>query len=101
MAAHAMVDVLRLADVDNVGVALRALAAGETIAVGDARVTVTSAIPSGHKLALRDIAAGDSILKYGQVMGRATFAIACGGHVHVHNVEGLRGRGDLAPAEAE
>jgi altronate dehydratase small subunit len=36
------------------------------------------------------------IHKYGQMIGRASAAIAAGEHVHVHNVEGVRGRGDLA-----
>ncbi len=98
MPEHATPDLLRLADVDNVAVALRALDEGETVAAGDVRVTVQAPIPAGHKLALCEIAAGDAILKYGQVMGRATARIGAGEHVHVHNVEGLRGRGDLAPA---
>ncbi len=93
-------DILRLADIDNVAVALRALDAGEIVAAGGARVTVLVAIPAGHKLALGEIPQGEVILKYGQVMGRATARILAGEHVHVHNVEGLRGRGDLAPANA-
>lgn len=48
----------------------------------------------GHKVAIRDIASGDSILKYGKVIGQATQRIEKGEHVHVHNVEALRGRGD-------
>lgn len=52
-------------------------------------------VPYGHKIALRPIAAGEKILKYGQVIGQATAAIAAGDHVHVHNVEALRARGDV------
>ena len=40
----------------------------------------------GHKLALRRIAAGEAIIKYGQPIGTATVAIEKGTHVHVHNV---------------
>jgi len=94
-------DILRLAEVDNVAVALRSLERGETVAAGATRVVVAVPIAVGHKLALREIPRGEAILKYGQVMGRATETIAAGEHVHVHNVEGLRGRGDLAPASAE
>ena len=94
-------DILRLAEIDNVAVALRALERGETVAAGATRVVVAVPIPVGHKLALRDIPRGEAILKYGQVMGRATETIGSGEHVHVHNVEGLRGRGDLAPAGTE
>ncbi len=91
-------DVLQLSSDDNVAVALRALEAGRTVTAGALSVVAVRAIPTGHKIALRPIARGESILKYGQVMGRATEAIAAGEHVHVHNVEGLRGRGDLAEA---
>jgi ribosomal protein L2 len=100
MAERITPDILRLADIDNVAVALRALEAGETVSAGNARVTALGPIAAGHKLALREIPAGEAILKYGQVMGRATARIAAGEHVHVHNVEGLRGRGDLAPLAA-
>jgi len=51
-------------------------------------------IPMGHKLAIRDINRGEIILKYGEVIGRATQDIRTGQHVHVHNLESCRGRGD-------
>ena len=41
----------------------------------------------GHKYALRDIAAGENVIKYGMPIGHATVAIAKGEHVHVHNVK--------------
>ena len=53
-------------------------------------------VPFGHKCAVRPIAKGDAIRKYGQIVGRATAPIRIGDHVHVHNVEALRGRGDIA-----
>jgi hypothetical protein len=86
---------LRLKDDDNVAVCLRALAPGAQLDFDGASVTARMPIPAGHKIALRPIAAGDLILKYGQTIGRASAAIAPGEHVHVHNVEGTRGRGDL------
>ena len=46
-------------------------------------------VPSGHKLALRDIEAGAPVRKYGEVIGRATQPIAAGAHVHSHNLETL------------
>jgi len=58
-------------------------------------VRVRQSIPFGHKLALTDIPAGTDILKYGEVMGRATQEIPAGAHAHIHNIESLRGRGDL------
>jgi altronate dehydratase small subunit len=59
------------------------------------RVTARSAIPYGHKLALGLIAAGEPVIKYGEVIGLATAAIQAGDHVHVHNLASRRGRGDL------
>ncbi|MDQ0857184.1 UxaA family hydrolase [Bacillus sp. V2I10] len=52
------------------------------------------AAPFGHKLALRKIKEGEEIIKYGEVIGRATADIEDGEHVHVHNLIGIRGRGD-------
>ena len=90
--------VLRLKDDDDVAVALRPLAPGDTIRFSGAAIVVAAAIPTGHKFATRPIAAGALIRKYGQVIGRASASIAAGEHVHVHNVEGTRGRGDLEEA---
>jgi altronate hydrolase len=42
-------------------------------------------LPAGHKLARRDVAAGDGIVKFGQLIGYATDAIPAGAHVHSHN----------------
>lgn len=87
---------LRLKADDNVAVCLRALAPGAALEFDGQQVTARAPIPAGHKIALRPIAAGELILKYGQTIGRAGVGIAAGEHVHVHNVEGTRGRGDLA-----
>jgi altronate dehydratase small subunit len=95
---------LRLKDDDDVAVALRDLPPGARVRFGGAAgvdelaLTLASAIPTGHKFATRPIAEGALIRKYGQVIGKASAAIAIGEHVHVHNVEGTRGRGDLAEA---
>lgn len=93
-------DAIAIKPDDNVATALRDLAKGDVAAVGvgDGTVSVTmlDAITFGHKFALRDIAKGDDILKYGEVIGRATAAIPQGAHAHVQNIESLRGRGDLA-----
>jgi altronate dehydratase small subunit len=86
---------LRLKDEDDVAVALRALAVGEAVRFGPESIALRSEIPSGHKFATHPIALGTLIRKYGQVIGKASAAIATGEHVHVHNVEGTRGRGDL------
>jgi altronate dehydratase small subunit len=59
------------------------------------RVEVLESIPFGHKVALVPIGAGDPVYKYGEVIGSATRAIEPGEHVHTHNVESNRARGDL------
>jgi len=43
-----------------------------------------------HKFALRDIAAGETVVRYGESIGRATCAIAAGAHVHIHNLVSAR-----------
>jgi len=73
---------------DNVAVARVALPAGSAPALADGTSLVAlQAIPAGHKIALRPVAAGERVLKYGQVIGMATVPIAAGDHVHVHNLD--------------
>ena len=83
---------------DNVATALEPLEAGATIRIGDGVVALVDRIPRGHKLAIRAIAAGDAVVKYGSAIGTASADIPAGAHVHVHNVASGRGRGDLAAA---
>ena len=52
-------------------------------------------IPYGHKVAIRPINKGENVNKYGLTFGVATTDIIIGEHVHIHNVESKRGRGDL------
>ena len=80
---------------DNVATALRDLSTGEVVELDDVTITVASPVPFGHKVALRPIAASEPVLKYGEAIGLAAAAIAAGEHVHTHNVESQRGRGDL------
>jgi len=47
-------------------------------------------VPLGHKIALKDIRSGDTILKYGHDVGRAVAEIGKGRHVHVHNMKTKR-----------
>lgn len=58
-------------------------------------------IPYGHKIAIRDIAPGERILKYGEEIGAALSTIRTGEHVHVHNLESIRGRGDWENSNGE
>ena len=84
---------------DNVATLIDAGCASQSVRLtGEAtgRLNLLVDVPFGHKCALRPIAKGDAIRKYGQIVGRATAPIRAGDHVHVHNVEALRGRGDIA-----
>lgn len=72
---------------DNVATALKKLEPGAAKLLGDSQeqeIQVKEEIPAGHKVALRDIAAGENIVKYGVVIGRATKDIPKGTWVHLH-----------------
>lgn len=90
-----MKEVLVISDRDNVATALVPLDAGRTLEVGGLTITATDGIPAGHKVALRAIAAGEPIVKYGSPIGLASAPIQPGAHVHTHNLASSRGRGDL------
>jgi len=91
---HAMRDtVLIINERDNVAVALRDLAAWEKIlCAGVEGLIAGEAIPASHKIALRDIAAGEEIIKYGETVGVSVRDIARGAWVHTHNLERDRWR---------
>ncbi len=72
---------------DNVAIALDDLAAGTGLAGGLAGgVGLAAPVKRGHKIALRPIASGSPVIRYGQIIGSATEDIAAGAHVHVHNL---------------
>ena len=47
-------------------------------------------IPLGHKIALKNFSAGDTVLKYGHDIGKIVAAVKAGDHVHVHNMKTKR-----------
>lgn len=47
-------------------------------------------IPIGHKVALKDMAVGATVYKYGVDIGRVVAPIAAGDHAHVHNIKTKR-----------
>ncbi len=91
---------LILSDKDNVATTMEDIEAGAEVAVRlGGEVTSIEAlekIPFGFKVAVADIAKGTHVLKYGQSIGIASSDIKSGELVHIHNLEGGRGRGDLA-----
>ena len=62
---------IRIHEKDNVAVAIREIAAGETIEIGGLQVRAQEEIPAGHKIALLEIAAGGEVIKYGCRIGNA------------------------------
>ena len=71
---------------DDVAVMGVETAAGTPLTVGEASVITAADVPAGHKVALRQVAAGEPVRKYGEVIGYATETIAPGDHVHLHNL---------------
>ena len=83
-----MQNFLKINDNDNVVVALQEIPAGTTITLEDGlQVTAAEDIPAGHKMAIKDIAEGSEVIKYGYRIGNAKEAIKTGGWIHTHNVK--------------
>ncbi len=82
---------------DNVGVVVvEGLKAGTDMLCvvthddSDFRLKVAMDVPIGHKVALKDLAVGDTVVKYGQDIGRIVAPVKKGEHVHVHNLKTKR-----------
>ena len=90
-------------DKDNTAIALADLTPGTAVSfagpAGEQQITIRDEIPFGHKVAVKPIANGEHVIKYGESIGAATQDIAPGNHVHTQNLESLRGRGDLVGAD--
>jgi (2R)-sulfolactate sulfo-lyase subunit alpha len=56
----------------------------------DFRLVAKMEVPIGHKVALRDLRSGDTVIKYGQDIGRMVADARQGEHVHVHNLKTSR-----------
>ena len=82
-----MRSVLRIHPTDTVAVALEPLDAGAEVNLPGLELRTAEAIPAGHKIALRDIAEGENVIKYGFPIGHATRAIPKGSHVHIQNLK--------------
>jgi (2R)-sulfolactate sulfo-lyase subunit alpha len=81
---------------DDVGVAVADLkkgsSAGAVTLEGKAagKVKLINNVPLGHKVAMRNVAKDQPVLKYGRPVGKAVQAIAKGAHVHTHNLKTMR-----------
>ncbi|MEM4090354.1 MAG: UxaA family hydrolase [Thermoplasmatales archaeon] len=79
-----------LSEKDNVAVAITNLHKGDVVELDKMKFIVEEDIDFGHKISLTDIKIGQDIIKYGEIIGRATQEIPMGHHVHVHNIKSLR-----------
>jgi hypothetical protein len=72
---------------DNIVVARRDIAAGETLELDGEVFTASAAIELGHKLARCPLQPGVQVFKYGAPIGSLTTPVARGEHVHLHNLK--------------
>jgi altronate hydrolase len=77
---------IHLHPTDNIAVARVTLSPGSELRVDGVALMVREPVPPGHKVSLQRIGAGENVVRYGQVMGRARSPIEPGQHVHTHNV---------------
>jgi (2R)-sulfolactate sulfo-lyase subunit alpha len=54
------------------------------------QLTAKADVPIGHKVALQDLRDGDTVIKYGEDIGRIVADVDKGGHVHIHNMKTKR-----------
>lgn len=85
-----------MSETDNVATSLQELVVGDKVEVIKGQfykeIKISETIPFGHKFSITDISEGSEILKYGEIIGKATKDIQKGSHVHIHNVDSVRGR---------
>lgn len=81
-----MKNFIKINDNDNVIIALENIHKDDQLVIDDVSIIVIDDIPSGHKMAIKPIAANDNVIKYGFPIGHATTAIQIGEHVHTHNI---------------
>ena len=80
---------------DNVTTALIKLEKGQVVHLELTEkmldITLKDSIPFAHKFAIMEIKKGEEVIKYGESIGMATRDIQAGEHVHVHNLQSIRG----------
>ena len=95
---------LLLSEKDNVATAIEDIPADTDVSVRLGRevrqVRALEEIPFGFKIAVTEIDGGAPVMKYGEEIGIASTDIKTGQKVHIHNLAGARGRGDLAKGGA-
>lgn len=77
---------IHLHPADNIAVARVPVSIGMSLVVDGIRLVTLDPIPAGHKVAVRAIQPGETVVRYGQSIGRARDLIEPGRHVHIHNL---------------
>lgn len=91
-----MIEFLMHVDKDTVGVAVVDIKAGQQVSGrilhgdGKPKLKALMDIPLGHKIALKNFEVGETVIKYGEDIGKVVAPIKKGEHVHVHNVKTKR-----------
>ncbi len=83
---------------DNICIATQTIPSGVIVEVGGERITVAEVVRLGHKIAIRPLAKGQPVRKYGQIIGFTTEPVRTGEWVHCHNVSLGEFERDPAPA---
>ena len=99
-AARPAIDAVYLHPEDNICVAARNLAAGQTLEIAGSSFALEQPVRLGHKIAVRRIGTGEFVRKYGQIIGQATESVPPGGWVHSHNLINGEFVRDHAPSSA-
>ena len=81
-----MAKIFQINTADNVVVAVEPLTKGEKLELNGNTYIAQSDIPAGHKMAIKAIAQGENVIKYGFPIGSAKEAVTAGAWLHTHNV---------------
>ena len=79
-------NILKIQSQDNVAVALEGLKKGDVCVLDNESIQVLENIPFGHKIALKDFAENEKVIKYGYPIGNTSKVIRKGEHIHTHNL---------------
>ena len=82
-----MTNILKINPADNVVVAIQPQSAGAVIEVDGAKITVLEDVPAGHKIAIKDLAEGENVIKYGFPIGHAREAKKAGSWMNENNIK--------------
>lgn len=81
-----MTEILKINPADNVVVAIQAQHKGSQIEVDGQCITLQEDVPAGHKIAIRDLAKGENVIKYGFPIGHAIEDKKAGCWMNEHNI---------------